>query len=190
MKILISKTKYFDHNWLICGNFKFLCMLFGQQGSYTKYSCFLCLWDSKVKTKHWEQEQWPERKEFTPGEKNILNQALVDPSKVFVPPLHIKLSLMKQYVKSLDKHGACFGYICQKFPALSNEKLKAGKYVRPKIRTLMKDKKFIETINQDEKEEWMTFRQIVSNFWVIPNHLIIKNLLRTCFAHFKNLAVT
>ena len=97
----MTKIKYFDHNWLICGDLKVLCMLLGQQGSYTKYPCFLCLWDSRAKTKHWEQEQWPERKEFTPGEKNILNQALVDPSKVLLPPLHIKLGLMQQYVKSL-----------------------------------------------------------------------------------------
>ena len=115
MKILITKIKYFDHNWLICGDLKVFCMLLGQQSGYTKHPCFLFLWDSRGKTKHWEQEQWPEKKEFTPGEKNILNEA-----KVLLPSLHIKLGLMKQYVKSLDKHGACFGYICQKFPALSN----------------------------------------------------------------------
>ena len=153
MKISINKIKYFDHNWLICGDLKILCMLLGQQGGYTMCPCFLCLWNSRAKTKHWEQKQWPERKEFTPGEKNLLNQALVDPSKVLLPPLNIKLSLMKQYVKILDKHGACFGYICQKFLALSNKKLKTEIFAGPKIRQLMKDKKFIETINQDEKED-------------------------------------
>ena len=106
-------------------------MLLGQKGGYTKYPCFLCLWDSRGKTKHWEQEKWPERKEFTPGEKNILNEA-----KVLLPSLHIKLGLMKQYVKSLDKHGPCFGYIRQKFPALSNEKLKTEIFDGPKIRQL------------------------------------------------------
>ena len=108
-------------------------MVLVQKGGYTKYPCFLCLWDSRAKTKHYEQEQWPERKEFTPGKKNILNQALVDPSKVLLPPLHIKLSLMKQYVKSLDKHGAWFGYIFQTFSALKNKKLKAGVFDEPKI---------------------------------------------------------
>ena len=110
MKILIIKINYFD-NWLICGDLKVLCMLLGQQGGYTKYPFFLCLWDSKAKTKCWEQEEWPERKEFTPGEKNILNQLLVDPRKVLLPfkPLHIKLGLIKQYVKSLDNMGHVFG---------------------------------------------------------------------------------
>ena len=159
IKILITKIKYFDHNWLIYGDIKILCVLLGQQGGYTKYPCFLCLWDSRAKTKHSEQEQWPERKKLTAGEKIILNQALVDPSKVIPQPLHIKLGLMTQYVKSLDKHGACLGYICQKFSALSNEKLKAGIFDGSKIRQLMKDKKFIETMNQDEKEAWMAFSE-------------------------------
>ena len=52
IKILITRIKYFNHNWLICGDLKVLCMLLGQQGSYTKYPCFLCLWDSRSKTKH------------------------------------------------------------------------------------------------------------------------------------------
>ena len=52
MKILITKCKYSEKNWLICGDLKVLGMLFGQQGGYTKYPCFLCLWDSSVKTKH------------------------------------------------------------------------------------------------------------------------------------------
>ena len=45
----------------------------------------------------------------------------------------------------------CWVYL-PKIPALSNEKLKAGIFDGPKIRQLMKDKKFIETMNQDEKE--------------------------------------
>ena len=71
---------------------------------------------------------------------------------------------MKQYVKSLDKHGACFAYVCQNFPALSIQKLKAGIFDKPKIRQPMKEKEFIKTMNQDEKEGWMAFSQVVSNF--------------------------
>ena len=88
MKILFTKIKYFDHNWLICGDLKDFCMLLGQQGGYKKYPSFLCLWDSRTKTKHCKQEQWPERTELTPEEKNILNQALY-PSKMLLPLLHI-----------------------------------------------------------------------------------------------------
>ena len=94
---------------------------------------------------------------------------------------------MKQYVKRLGKHGACFGYICQKFSALSNEKLKAGIFDGPKIRQLMKDKKFIKTINQDEKKGWMASRQVVSNFLgnsKLPNY---KELVRNLLCAFQKL---
>ena len=33
---------------------------------------------------------------------------------------------MKQFVKTLNKDGDCFQYICKSFLSLSNEKLKAG----------------------------------------------------------------
>ena len=98
-------------------------MLLGQQGEYTKYPCFLCLWDIRAKNGHWVHEQWPKRNEFTVGEKNIRNESLVPPDKLILPPLHIKLGLMKQYVKSLDNDGEYFKYICQKFSFLSYEKI-------------------------------------------------------------------
>ena len=162
-------------------------MLLGQQGGYTTYPFFLCLWDSRAKTKRWEQEEWPERKEFTPGEKNILNQALVDSSKVLLSPLHIKLGLIKHYVISQDKHVASFGYICQKFPALSNEKLKAGIFDGPKIRQLMKNKKFIETMNQDKKEGWIAFRKVVSNVLGNTKSPDYKELVKNLLCAFRKL---
>ena len=100
MKMLLTKIKYDEHKWMVCGDLKVLSILLGQQGGYTKYPCFLCLWDSRVKNEHWIREQWPKRNEYTVGEKNILNESLVSPDKELLPPLHIKLRLMKQYVKS------------------------------------------------------------------------------------------
>ena len=96
----------------------------GSTRGYTKYPCFLCLWDRRAKNEHWIHEQWPKKNEFTVGEKNICNESLVSPDKVILPPLHIKLGLMKQYVKSLYKGGKYFKYICQKFLFLSYEKKK------------------------------------------------------------------
>ena len=80
----------------------------GSTRGYTKYPYILCLWYSRAKNEHWISEQWPKRNEFTVGEKNICNGSLVPPDKVILPPLQIKLGLMKQYLKSLDKGGECF----------------------------------------------------------------------------------
>ena len=59
---------------------------------------------------------------------------MVPRDKIVFPPLHIKLGLVKQFFKALDKDGDCFQYICRSFPSLSNEKLKADIFDGPQIR--------------------------------------------------------
>ena len=98
--------------------------LLGQQGGHTKYPCFLCCWDNRANEEHWVRKEWPPRNTMKPGEKNIVNDPLVD-RKSILPPLHIKLGLMKQLVKALDRSGDCFGYIFSTFPCLSYENKKA-----------------------------------------------------------------
>ena len=53
MKLLLTKIKYWydQHHRMVCGDLRVLSMLLGQQGGYTKYPCFLCLWDSTVELK-------------------------------------------------------------------------------------------------------------------------------------------
>lgn len=143
VKMLLDKVKYENHKWLICGDLKIITMLLGQQSGFTKEPCFLCLWNSRDRANHYSKKVWPERVSFEPGSHNIINQSLVDPQKILIPPLHIKLGLMKQFVKALDKDGQCFMYIGQKFPTISDAKLKQGVFDGPQIRTLFKDTNFV-----------------------------------------------
>ena len=80
------------------------------------------------------------------------------------PPLHIKLGLIKQLGKALDKDGECFKYICRSFPGLSIEKLKAGIFDGPDIRKLMQDENFILSMNPLEADAWRGFVGVVQNF--------------------------
>jgi len=41
--------------------------------------------------------------ETTPHQKNMAHQALGDKPKIYLPPLHIMLSLIKISVKAMDK---------------------------------------------------------------------------------------
>ena len=100
----------------------------------------------------------------TLGHKNISKRALIDPSKVILPPLYIKLGLTKQYVKALDKQGASFLYIANNFPKLSSEKVKGGIFVGPQIRQLMNDEQFQSTMTDVEKSAWLYFREVISKF--------------------------
>ena len=88
--------------------FKVLNMLLGQKSGFTKYPCFICEWDSRDRINHWIKCDWSLRECITPGYRNILQPALVDRSNVILPPLHIKLGLIKQYLNALNKEGASF----------------------------------------------------------------------------------
>ena len=105
--------------------------LLGQQGGYTKHPCFLCYWDSRATDQHWVKKDWPAQEDLAVGDKNIINEPLVNRDCIILPSLHIKLGLMKQFVKALDKDGNCFNYIAKTFPNLSMEKLKAGIFDGP-----------------------------------------------------------
>ena len=41
----------------------------------------------------------------------VIAEAMVDRDKIFLPPLHIKLGYMKQFVMVLIKDRGCFAYI-------------------------------------------------------------------------------
>ncbi|GFY30725.1 uncharacterized protein TNCV_3118851 [Trichonephila clavipes] len=47
LEFILNKLSYSDHKWTICGDLKVISMLLGQQSGYTKFSCFLCEWDSR-----------------------------------------------------------------------------------------------------------------------------------------------
>jgi len=164
MKILIEELKYDQHKWQICGNLKVIALLLGLQGGYTKYPCFLCLWDSRADALHYQQKQWPERTHFVPGTHNVQEPPLVDSKKVLLPPLHIKLGLMKNYVKALNKDGDTFKYLEEKFPQISEAKIKAGIFVGPQIRELFKDTQFTSRMTGLELQAWTGFKSVVENF--------------------------
>ena len=110
------------------------------------------------------EKDWPVRKHLTVGEKNIINEPLVDRQKIIFPPLHIKLGLMKQFVKALDTDGNCFKYLCESFPALSYEKIEAGVFDGPQIRQPMKDNTFPNSMNETERQACLSFVSVVENF--------------------------
>ena len=164
MKFVLQKINYNLHNWVICGDLKIICILLGQQSDYTKFPCFLCLWDSRAKSEHYSKQSWPARTKLSVGEKNIIHDPLVDPLKILLPPLHIKLGLMKQFVRALDKDGNCFKYIAERFSHLSNEMKIAGIFDGPQIRQLVRDGNFSNSMSSIEKCAWIAFVDVIKNF--------------------------
>jgi hypothetical protein len=149
---ILYKIKYSGHAWTKFGDLNVISMLLGQQGGNTYYPLFLCEWDSRDRTKHWTKKLWPKRTSLVPGSKYVLRESLVEPNKVLLPPLHIKIGLMKQFVEALDTEWDCFKYLGEKFPQLSEAKLKEGVFVVPDIRRFMKDKAFESKMQNNEKK--------------------------------------
>jgi len=86
----------------------------------------------------------------------------------FSAPLHTKLGLMKNFVKGLDKTGRGFEYVRNKFPNVSDAKIKESVFIGPQIRELMQDKQFDEELNETERNAWWSFKRICKDF--LGNH--------------------
>ena len=72
------------------------------------------------------KEQWPKQESLIPGQKNAVYTPLINPEKVYLPPLHIKLGPIKNFVNAMDQNSARFMYFKKKFPGKVMLKLKKG----------------------------------------------------------------
>ena len=102
------------------------------------------------------------------GKSNIKWEPLTEPQKVLIPPLHIKLGLIKQFVTALDKESAAFKYLQVLFPKLSKAKVKAGIFVGPQIKKIIECDEFAKLLNQKQKTVWNSFVAVVHGF--VDNH--------------------
>lgn len=162
-------------------------MILGQQSGFTREPCFICLWNSRDRANHYSKKHWPLRDSFKPGSHNIINQSLVDPEKILLPPLHIKLGLMKQFVKALDKDGQCYKYISLKFPNVSDAKLKEGVFDGPQIRILTRDTNFVSHMTKIEMDAWESFKAVNANFLGNKKSPDYENIVAKMIRNYKKL---
>ena len=124
------------------------------------------------------------RNTHIPGTRNIKNPALIDKSDVLLPPLRIKLGLMKQMVKAMDKTLSAFNYLVEECPNLRGAKIKEGIFVGPQIRQLIFDSSFDASMNDIELEAWVAFKFVCARFLGKHRDMnyvqLIGMLLKTC----------
>ncbi|QQP52525.1 Uncharacterized protein FKW44_004703, partial [Caligus rogercresseyi] len=133
VKYVLDKIQYEQHKWIICVDLKMVN--------------FYLVSSPGLRIQHYVKKEWPARDQLVPGARNIIHEPLVDREKILIPPLHLKLGLMKQFTRALDKDGRCFNYLCRAFPRLTSEKVKAGIFNGPQIRKLIKDTEFQNSMN-------------------------------------------
>ena len=156
-------------------------LLPGLQLGYTKHVCFLCLWVSRQDSSHYAVKAWPPRQSSQIGKHNVQHQPLVSSTHVLLPPLHIKLGLIKNFVKAMDRYGDGFKFLKDFFGAEKTDaKLKAGGFVGPEIRKLMQNEEFGARFNPSELAAWNAMKSVVVNFWEVTVMRKIRILLIAC----------
>ena len=87
-------------------------------------------------------------------------------------------------------HVSCTLYICRSFPRLSDEKLKAGVFDGPQIRTLIE---FVKSMNAVESAAWNSFVEAVQKF--LGNHKasnykqLVMRMLKCFEEHGANMSI-
>ena len=81
--------------------------------------------------------QWELQEALTASRFNVKHVPLADLENVLLPPLHIKLGLMKCFIRAMDHQGSGFKYLKKKFGSYkSDAKLTAGIFIGPQIQKL------------------------------------------------------
>ena len=104
--------------------FKDTVLLLGLQLGYTKFRCFLCEWDSNDRKYHYLKNSGLNEDHIFQDRKNLVNMPFINPEKVYLPLLHIKLGLIQNFVKTMDQNTARFIYLENKFPRISDVEIK------------------------------------------------------------------
>ena len=164
MKMLLLKINYHVHCWSTCSYFKVIAILLGLQTGCMKYCCFLCYWDSRARDEHYTVKVWSERNSFVPWQRNVAEDPLADNKNVILPPLHIKLRIVKNIVKGIVRNRNAFGYLKLKFPKLSEAKIKEEVFIGPQIRELMQVSEFDECLSSEERKAWLSIKNVIWNF--------------------------
>jgi len=161
----MEAINYDKCKWQIWGDLKVIALLLGLQQGFTKcmYCCFICDWDSRAWSLHYSRKDWPARKSLEPGIMNVENKPLVELSKILLPSMHLKLGLMKNFVKAMNQEEDAFPYL-EKFPRLSEAKLKEDIFIGPQIRDLIKDEYFDRLLQGDRKAARDSFKFVVKGF--------------------------
>ena len=155
LKQLLNIIEYKMYSWYLCGDWKVVALLIGlQQGYSLQNTCvFYCEWDSRAMALHFLGKEWTCSENVGVGQKNSQHPAMVEAGKILLPPLHIKLGLMKNIVKAMDRTSPAVRYLREQFPQLSEAKIKDGVFVGPWIRELFEDDQFNNSccwVMQDE----------------------------------------
>lgn len=106
-------------------DFRLIAMLLGLQPRFTKYCCFVYMWDNRVIDRHYLIKDWPKRTTFLCENSNEKFLTLIKPEDVSLTHLHIRFGLIKNFRKKVNRHIEGSLYLKITFPKRSEVRKKA-----------------------------------------------------------------
>ena len=85
------------------------------------------------------------------GKSSVKWEPLIEPQKVLMPPLHIKLGLIKQFITALDKDSAAFMHLQVLLLKLFEAKVKIRIFVGLQIKRIIDCDEFAKLLNRKQK---------------------------------------
>ncbi|XP_031629028.1 uncharacterized protein LOC116344571 [Contarinia nasturtii] len=142
-------------------------LLTGLNKAYCKYCCPFCKWDSRWKGgNHYDKKNWPLRTERgRVGYYSIVRKPIIERSKVMIPNLHIKLGIVKSFIKTLVATNiTAFNHLKDNvFPKLTVGKITEGVLNGPDIRKLLKDERFVECLSRHQAIAWDSIKAVLND---------------------------
>lgn len=131
---IMLDINYEQHQWKICCDLKVVTMLCGLQSGRTKHMCFMCKWvstwkkDEGAELKYQEKNLELRNESDKIGDFNLISKPIVENTeKILLPLLHIKLGVVKSFIKTIHGQGKIAERLKEIFPGISDDKLKEGK---------------------------------------------------------------
>lgn len=105
MKLLLEIIEYSQSSWNLYSNVQSIARISISISIciISNFVVFLCERDSRARDKQYVVKNWPRWTSLIPGVKNVSEEQLVQSEKFFPPPLHIRLGIVKHFVKTMSK---------------------------------------------------------------------------------------
>lgn len=163
----------------------------GIQSGNVRYPCFLCTFHSRKRDEHYIKKHWPARDDYDVNQEwNIINEKLVDPKDIIFPPLHIKLGLMTQFVKTLVEKNTTtppIEYLRNKFPTLSEAKIDGGIFTGPDIDKILSDNGFYDVLEENHKKAFLALKDVIQKFLGNERAPNFKELVKKLIVAYKDI---
>lgn len=165
IKLMLELIKYDTYKWKVCADLKMVAILCGIKQAYSKQQCLLCKWEGRADDYHYDYE-WDARDQRVVGEFSIVFEPLIDAESVILPPLHIKLGLIKNYLVALYRRNPeTLEFLIAFFKnQLSPAKVTAGGLNGKQCNQLFVNADFLGMLDPLEKRALLGIRDVCQKF--------------------------